>query len=381
VNHIVIRKYNHLGEDIGFEEVMRFREVLTSAIKTIQAKEPPEADSPVYSFIKNLKPPELDAAAQAMAAATPGAIGQDGTVTAGSEASAAAAGMAAAHSFMMQQVEDTQKEAGRLEKEGKLMEARDALRRAKSTLETIRAMRKAAPVADGESKQDKPEDPYIVQRLALLTYKSKDPDPASALKEAARLLETLSPQTSNDTETLGLWGAVHKRMHDLDRKNVGACNESIRAYERGFYLRNDYYNGINFAYMLNVRAAQTTEPAEAIADFVQARRVREEVIQVCRNWFHLNKPPTEGVDQHAASQFQHNKYWVLVTLGEAYIGRGDEAQGEKYLVEAYAMNVPHWMKESTRSQIQSLRSLLEQSPLKYISTKAERAAEKPQTNT
>ena len=31
-----------------------------------------------------------------------------------------------------------------------------------------------------------------------------------------------------------------------------ALDIAIRAYERGFYLRNDYYDGINFAYLLNV---------------------------------------------------------------------------------------------------------------------------------
>jgi hypothetical protein len=56
------------------------------------------------------------------------------------------------------------------------------------------------------------------------------------------------------------------------------------AYERGFYLRNDYYNGINFAFLLNVRAANAAEPAEAIFDFVRARHVRKEVLSICEQW-------------------------------------------------------------------------------------------------
>jgi hypothetical protein len=121
VNHIVIRRYHHLGEDIGFDEVMRFREELTSAIRTIMAKDPRDPDSPVYSFIKNLKPPEVEAVAHAMAAAAPGATESAG----GTGASAEAPGMTAAHSFMMQQAEDAQKEAGRLANEGRLTDARD----------------------------------------------------------------------------------------------------------------------------------------------------------------------------------------------------------------------------------------------------------------
>src|SRR3954468_11754278 len=58
VNHIAIRQYHHLGEDIGFEEVMRFRDVLTNAITTILNNQPPAKDSPVYTYLTNLTPPE-----------------------------------------------------------------------------------------------------------------------------------------------------------------------------------------------------------------------------------------------------------------------------------------------------------------------------------
>src|SRR5258705_7019155 len=50
VNHIAVRQYHHLGEDIGFEEVMRFRGLLTNAINEILNKKPRDNDSPVYTF-------------------------------------------------------------------------------------------------------------------------------------------------------------------------------------------------------------------------------------------------------------------------------------------------------------------------------------------
>jgi hypothetical protein len=52
------------------------------------------------------------------------------------------------------------------------------------------------------------------------------------------------PRDFHDTETLGLWGAVHKRLWDKT-KDAAALDKAIRSYERGFSLRNDYYNGIN----------------------------------------------------------------------------------------------------------------------------------------
>jgi hypothetical protein len=198
------------------------------------------------------------------------------------------------------------------------------------------------------------EDPYIIQRLALVTYKSKQPDPKTALMEARALLETLNPATSNDTETLGLWGAVHKRLWDVTADTTH-LDEAVRGYERGFYLRNDYYNGINLAYLLNVRAANAASRAEAVADFVQAERVRREVIEICEAEMKDGSPP-------AGEQ----KYWVLATWAEALLGVGDEEGARQKLEEASAAASASWMMESTREQMSKLRVLLADSPLKYV---------------
>ena len=60
LNHIVIRQYRHLGEDIGVSEAKRFTTELTKAIKEIMAVEPKlRWDSPVYKFIDRLTPPAV----------------------------------------------------------------------------------------------------------------------------------------------------------------------------------------------------------------------------------------------------------------------------------------------------------------------------------
>ncbi|HEU5256093.1 MAG TPA: hypothetical protein VFU28_08890, partial [Vicinamibacterales bacterium] len=68
VNHVLVRQYHHMGEGIDFGEVERFRADLTNAIKSIQAKKPPENDSPVYTFLSRLTPPALAEAMQGVAA-------------------------------------------------------------------------------------------------------------------------------------------------------------------------------------------------------------------------------------------------------------------------------------------------------------------------
>jgi hypothetical protein len=255
---------------------------------------------------------------------------------------------------MMQRVDEAQK--------------KDDWLKAKMLLEEIREMRKAKDVEMSNQQAEKGEDPYILQRLALATYKSKFPSAEEALKQARDLLALLEPQTSNDTETLGLWGSVHKRLWELT-KDKRHLDEAIRAYERGFYLRNDYYNGINFAFLLNVRAANTDDPAEAIADFVQARRIREEVIAICKQWLNARAAPAEGVVS-IAEKYPESRYWLMATIAEAYFGVGDAAEGQHRLDEALSAAPEAWMGKTTQDQIDKLKQLLADSPLKHLQPSA-----------
>jgi hypothetical protein len=137
----------------------------------------------------------------------------------------------------------------------------------------------------------------------------------------------------------------------------------MRAYERGFHLRNDYYNGINYAFMLNERAAHPIGFAEAVADFVQARRVRKEVISICNQWLESNAR-TEALSP--GSKYPEKRYWVLATLAEAQIGLEEEALGQQRLEEAFAAAPEEWMKETTQDQVTKLKALLAASPLKKL---------------
>ena len=341
INQIAIRKYKHLGEDIGVTEAKRFTADLKDAVIKILENDPPNDDSPVYTFLhglRRLKLPDDMNAEQALAAASVAAekveVAPDQT-----------------HSALMQKVDEAQQKGDFLQ--------------AKALLGAVRVMR--------------PNDPYITQRLALVTYKAKQDTPEkeiAALKEACALLWELNPTTSNDTETLGLWGAVHKRLWDKAKDEV-ALNKAIRSYERGFYLRNDYYNGINFAFLLNIRAAHAVELAKtsdavshraaAIADYVQAQRVRKEVLSICEQWVKSNPAPSEEATAEAKKQYENSKYWVVASQAEAYLGMGDkQAEAEEAYTQAYASAPEEWMIESTKEQRAKLEALLTDSPLKYI---------------
>jgi tetratricopeptide (TPR) repeat protein len=366
VNHVLIRMYHHLGDGIDYDEVERVRKLLTDAITDIYNKQPRSKDSPVYTFLTDLAPPELHAAlnavAEGAAKSSPAAAGESGQ------------GSGELYSELMEQ-------ANEAEDEEDFITAKALLSRLRKKMKE--AARKAAEEAAKNGIEDaaeRPEDHYLIQRLALVTYKSKQPSPRSALKEARDLLLTLDPATSNDTETLGLWGAVHKRLWDATDE-LGHLNEAVRGYERGFYLRNDYYNGINFAYLLNLRAtraaelAAAAEPLEAtahwasaIADFVQAERVRREVISICEQWLAANPLPDEKASEDVKSAHIETRYWVVATKAEAYLGTGQVEQAEQTYQEAYALNPPKsWMIPSTDEQRERLLKMMTDSPLKHVS--------------
>jgi tetratricopeptide (TPR) repeat protein len=309
LNHIVVRSYRHDGKALDIDVVEEFKASLTLAIKDIMVNG--RIDSPVYTFLPLTAPTRRPVAVQAAAAAPPAA------------GSAAPASLAA----LMDGAEEAKSEGDFL---------------------TARSLLKAA-------RKISPNDSYVVQQLALVTYKAKVPDEAQALEQARSILLELNPLHSNNAETLGLWGAVHKRRYLLSKER-SELDAAIFAYEKGYRLLADFYNGINWAYLLNMRAA-LSEPADAIADFILARRTRADVAGICT---------ARLAELKASDDTRDQRYWLLATLSEAALGLGDEALSADYLAQAAQVATAAWMTDSTRTQLQALRAYLADSPLKWI---------------
>jgi hypothetical protein len=129
-------------------------------------------------------------------------------------------------------------------------------------------------------------------------------------------------------------------------------------------LRNDYYNGINLAFMLNVRAAEAASPAEAIADYVQAQRVRREVVGICERWLacQADAPAQPESDPKTLA----DRYWVLATQAEAYFGLGQDERAAQVLATAYATAPYAGVRDSTDKQLTKLQELLAVNPLQFI---------------
>ena len=312
VSHLVVLPYEHLGKDIGRREATRFqKELATRIAKLLQDA---AVDSPVYTFL-SLRPPSETERDQSFTK-------KGNAVTRSS-----------AELGLTQNANDLLKDA-------RAAMAKDNFLEAKGLFKAVRKLL--------------PRDLYVVQQLALAAYKSKSPDPLTSLEEARSFLQELGPEVSNDPETLGLWGAVHKRLWDLT-EDRSALDTSIDAYERGFYLKQDYYNGINYAFLLNVRAAQhekEADRAEAVADFVLARRVRRSVMKYCELALAVGPISNE------------TKYWIVATMWEAAVGLEDEGAAAVYMKQAESVAEAKWMLRATHEQLAKLQTLLATSPLK-----------------
>ena len=288
LDHVSTFHYQHLGADIGAREALRARRELSILIRSImEANEP---DSPVYQWLPRLQQPKLT------------------------------------EEEIERVVDDTEAQERRLSallKHGK--EASSASRHA----EAAEAFANAHELSPGE--------PYLIQQLALATYKSKNPNEAAALLQGLEIIDSLRPATSNDPETLGIAGAMHKRLWIL-RKERESLDKAVSYYRRGFEVRRDYYNGENLATCLTYRSEVQTDPAEIDYDRTSARKVRELIVEdlkqaIKAKWFN------ERTDRK----------WVFATLANCSFALRDDVVGEQYEALFLAERPARWEIETYES--------------------------------
>jgi hypothetical protein len=325
MGQVIIRNYEHLGSGIDYGEVQRMKQVLTEAIAEVVKGA--RADSPVYTFLTKLKPPAVEEIAAA-AVASEKKETQDALAT----------------------IHDEHEKAALTTPMAALM-AGAMTARANKDFKKTREILRGVMAVQGENV-----DQFVVQQLALATYKSEDLEPRQALLEARDILQPFHPEASSDPETLGIWGAIHKRLAELpqalEAERRAALDTAIWAYEKGFYLCNDYYNGVNFAFLLNCRAAKSTGE-DAIADRVQARRVRLRVLRICDELL------TNGIKGESARSKAEQEYWIRATRVEALCGLQRYAESTEAFAQAQNM-VPKpegWMIDSTAKQLATLAEL------------------------
>lgn len=348
LNHIKITSYTHLGEGIEYEEVERFRKVLGETLQAVLDKKEP--DSPVYTYLDGLTPPLLEEQVQTIES----------------------------HEDDMEDQEDDgevkvlkRKTRAKQDKTlALLIEQGEAAIDKKEFFKARKLFESAMLIgADGTESQNIKNDPYLVHRLALATYKSQKPDAITALQEGLKLLEQLDLPHTNDPETVTLAGGIEKKFYELGQGD-DHLNNAILFFQRGYYLLNNRYNCINLAYMQNCRANSSlcTTREEQIADMVYASHTRRRVLQVCEKDLddlakrEQRNTKDDGDNKEMLKQqsyYNEQKFWIFVNKAEAHFALGEFDEYKKALDAAKLIEHKPWMMESFQEQVAKLRILLE----------------------
>lgn len=273
IGHFVVLPYAHSEEGIPYKEVDRFRGVLTGVLNGLINDDGPATDSPVFTFLDMDKRP---------------------TTSTGPS-----------YADLKARAEEAKKKNDFAAAIGLFTQAKDVA---------------AANMAL------KDELPFLISRLALCTYKAQQPNALEALRNAQIILAELQPATSNDPEVLGLNGAIRKRLFDLgkDPKDLDAA---IGSYDRGFRLKQDYYNGINTVYMLHVKLALPGLSSDDRTDVkVKADYTRNAVLEIAL-----------GMEREPGFADRNDAVWVLLTIAEAFHYKGLPERMAEYEGKAQAM--------------------------------------------
>jgi tetratricopeptide (TPR) repeat protein len=258
LNHIIIDSYEHLGKAIDYDEVIRFRKLLREKVQELLLH--PNTDSPLYSLFPTLNVPN----------------------------------------FTQAEIKEIQKN---IKEEKSVTDLVEEAEKCKSNEE----YEKAISLLNG-ARQLLPRNEFIIQRLALVTYKSKLPDEGTALFKAETILKVLNPQKTTDPETLGLSGAINKRLYEI-YEDKSYLDKSLWYYSRGFFIKQDYYNGINLAFLQNIYSTIEVDQFTSFAYYGNAIQTRKRVIEICKSII---------IDSNFKSR--EDKHWIYLTISEAYYG-------------------------------------------------------------
>lgn len=176
-----------------------------------------------------------------------------------------------------------------------------------------------------------PDDVAIRRLLGLACSRAEAPE------QAIELLTPLVAAGHRDGETLGLLAAAHKKLGLLagDEKHL---REALALYGDVFAREEAFWHGINVATV-----------ATLLGDRDRARSTADAVLAVCR--------------EHLAHPDAHDDYWLLATVGEAHVNRGDLAAAAEWFARARrAAGSRYGMLDSTRRQLRPLIARLGAEP-------------------
>jgi len=281
-SHSKIFTYSHLGEDIGATEADRCKTALTSLISTLDKSK--ETDSPLFSCL-SISPYKLTK--------------ENYTALINELSEKENLIFAVVEKANSEMLSNNFKEAAKLWKK---------------VCEKVGT------------------DPYYIQQYALCTYKSSYPTKQTALTDALEIIKRLEPEgrTTNDPETLGIAGAINKRLWLLTN-DIEFLNRAIAYYGKGFNLNSDYYTGNNYALCLELKSEQVIDNEEKISYKFNAKETRKQIIKIIE----LLKVDDEF-------EKRSDIRWIYSTLALCYLSQNNEELYSKYEHKFEALKQGDW---------------------------------------
>jgi predicted acylesterase/phospholipase RssA len=190
----------------------------------------------------------------------------------------------------------------------------------------------------------------VLFERALCTYKDSElPIDVRFDLALSALQEVENLSTTTDQETLGIAGAIHKRKWEVDAQKQH-LETSLGFYLRGHdqgCLPDRGYTSINAAFLLDLLAEEEENEARRSGGSPEikdrrsrASAIREELI---------GKLP--GVYAGLENPGDTEKWWLLVTIAEAFFGLGRFDEAGEWIGKAAELAVPDWARESTLKQL------------------------------
>lgn len=239
-------------------------------------------------------------------------------------------------------------------------QAKSDITRLKSAKEFSLARRLAGRVRGGAEYVSLSSDDrcWLRQQHALCTYKDSDMANEPALRQALEILDSEpgveSLATTTNQETLGIAGAVHKRLWGVDgvlKHLRTAADYYLRGWRQG--LGDDGYTGINAAFTLDLLADELGDGQ--VGD--RAASLRGDAGEIRRTVLtHFE----QKLEASGGRWTEPDDWWSAVTAAEAAFGRREYARAHTWLDRAKSLPDPgDWQWEALIGQLAALARMHE----------------------
>jgi tetratricopeptide (TPR) repeat protein len=299
INHNKTFTYSHMGEDIGVTESERCIQALTNLI--IEVDKSKETDSPLFHHIRGVQPYVLPP----------------------EEYTQIIDDLAIKEKNIFALVEKAKNEMAK-----------------NNFTEAIKLWKKASEKIEN--------DTYYIQQLALCTYKDESINPNIALTDALKIINQLEPENRNttDPETLGITGAIYRRLWEDNKSTPEYLDKAIEYYKRGFTINQDYYTGENYALCLDLKSEITTDQDEKIYLKYSAKKTRQEIITIITR-----------LEEDEDFLIRSDLKWIYATLSNCYFANNDAIKYNFFRDKFFELSPIEWEIKTFEDSIEHLKKI------------------------